>query len=228
MTSNAANIEAAKAAGIQVTDADVDAKINEEIDKSLKPQSGQTEAQFRRLIETQYGSVEKAKQDTLSKITPDQRDGIRDQLYVEKLQKQVEDANKVTEDDYKRSQTKLKLRQIVVRAPLPTDAKTPTDPKAGEAEALAKANKLVAQLRGAPTVANFAAIAKAQSDDPVSKAKGGEIGYKLPAELGPDVGEGARPKFRHHRRPDCRPKRRAEYLHGRGAHAEVARRLRQK
>ena len=190
LTSNAATIEAAKAAGIKITDADVDAKIDEEISKSLKPQPGQTEAQFRRLIETQYGSVEKAKQDTLDKITPEQRDGIRDGLYVEKLQKQVEDANKVSEDDYKRSQTKLKLRQIVVRPPLPkADAKTPTDPKAGEAEALAKANKLVAQLKTAPTAANFAAIAKAQSDDPTSKAKGGEIGYKLPAELGPDVGD---------------------------------------
>ena len=190
LTSNAANIEAAKAAGIAVTDADVDAKINEEVDKSLKPQQGQTEAQFRRLIETQYGSVEKAKEDTLSKITPDVRDNVRNGLYVEKLQKQVEDANKVSEDDYKRSQTKLKLRQIVVRPPLPAgDAKTPADPKAGEAAALAKANKLIAQLKTAPTVANFSAIARAQSDDPTSKAKGGEIGWKLPGELGPDVGD---------------------------------------
>ncbi len=190
LTSNAATIEAAKAAGIQVSDADVEAKINEELDKSLKPQPGQSEAQFRRLIETQYGSVEKAKADAISKITPDQREGIRDGLYVEKLQKQVGDANKVSEDDYKRSQTKLKLRQIVVRPPLPkADAKTPADPKVGEAAALARANKIVAQLKTAPTTANFAAIAKAQSDDPASKAKGGEIGWKLPADLGPDVGD---------------------------------------
>ncbi len=190
LTSNAATIEAAKAAGIAVTDADVDAKINEEIDKSLKPQQGQTEAQFRRAIETRFGSVEKARQETLDKITPDQRDGIRDGLYVEKLQKQVEDANKVSEDDYKRSQTKLKLRQIVVRPPLPKDdEKTPADPKAAEATALAKANKLVAQLKTEPTVANFTAIAKAQSDDATSKTKGGEIGWKLPGELGPDVGD---------------------------------------
>ena len=193
LTANAATIAAAQAAGINVTDADVDAKINEEIDKSFKPQPGQTEAQLRRVIETQYGSMEKAKADTISKITPEQRDGIRDQLYVERLQKQVEDANKVTEADYKLSQTKLKLRQIVVRPPLtnikentPTD---PPDPKVGEAAALAKANKLVAQLKATPTAANFAALAKAQSDDAVSKAKGGEIGWKLPAELGAEVGD---------------------------------------
>ena len=190
LTSNAATIEAAKAAGISVTDADVEAKIKEELDSGFKPQPGQSEAQFRRVIETQYGSVEKAKADALSKITSDQRQGIRDQLYVEKLQKQVEDANKVTEDDYKRSQTKLKLRQIVVRPPLPkADAKTPTNPKAGEQAARVKADKLVAQLKSAPTAANFAAIAKAQSDDPISKAKGGEIGWKLPAELGPEIGD---------------------------------------
>ena len=190
LTANAATIAAAKAAGIQVTDADVDAKINEELDKSFKPQPGQSEAQLRRLIEAQYGSMEKAKADTLAKITPDQRDGIRDQLYVDRLQKQVEDANKVTEDDYKRSQTKLNLRQIVVRPPLPKgDAKTPTDPKAAQGEAQAKADKIVAQLKATPTAANFAALAKAQSDDPASKAKGGAIGWKLPAELGPEVGD---------------------------------------
>ena len=188
LTANAATIEAAKAAGIQVTDADVDAKINEEIDKSLKPQQGQTEAQFRRVIETQYGSIQKAKQETLDKITPDQREGVREQLYIEKLQKQVEDKNKVTEDDYKRSQTKLKLRQIVVRPPLPKAGEQP-NPKSDEAIARAKADKLVAQLKAAPTAANFAAIAKAQSDDPISKAKGGEIGWKLPADLGTEIGD---------------------------------------
>ena len=190
LTANAATIEAAKAAGINVTDADVDAKINEEIAKSFKPQPGQTEAQMRRVIETQFGSMEKAKADTLAKITPEQRDGIRDQLYVERLQKQVEDKNKVTEADYKLSQTKLKLRQIVVRAPLPqADAKTPADPKIAEQEAGAKAAKIAAQLKATPTASNFTAIAKAQSDDPASKAKGGEIGWKLPAELGAEIGD---------------------------------------
>ena len=190
LTANAATIQAAKAAGINITDADVDAKINEEIAKSFQPQPGQSEAQLRRLIEAQYGSMEKAKTDTLAKITPEQREAIRDQLYVDKYQKQVEDANKVTEADYKRSQTKLKLRQIVVRPPLPkTDAKTPADPKAAQQAAQAKADKIAAQLKAAPTAANFAALAKAQSDDPASKAKGGEIGWKLPAELGADVGD---------------------------------------
>ena len=190
LTANAATIQAAKAAGINVTDADVDAKINEEIAKSFEPQPGQTQAQLRRLIEAQYGSVEKAKADTLSKITPDQRESIRDGLYLDKYQKQIEDANKVSEDDYKRSQTKLQLRQIVVRPPLPKgNAKTPTDPKAAEQEAQAKADKLMAQLKAAPTAANFAAIAKSQSDDPTSGAKGGELGWKLPAELGPEIGD---------------------------------------
>ena len=188
LTANAATIEAAKAAGITVTDADVEAKINEEVDKSLKPQEGQTPAQFRRLIETQSGSLENARQEMMDRITPDVRESVREQLYIEKLQKQVEDKNKVTEADYKRSQTKLKLRQIVVRAPLPVAGATP-NPKADEAAARAKADKLIAQLKAAPTAANFASIARAQSEDQVSKAKGGEIGWKLPAELGPEIGD---------------------------------------
>ena len=190
LTANAATILAAKAGGIQVSDADVDAKINEDIDKSLKPREGQTQAQFRRAIETEFGSVEKARADTLAKITPDVREAYRDQLYVDKLQKQVEDANKTTEAQYKQSQTKLKLRQIVVRPPLPKpDAKTPVDPKAAQQEAQAKADKIAAQLKAAPTLANFVGVAKAQSEDALSKAKGGAIGWKLPSDLGAEIGD---------------------------------------
>ena len=190
LTANAATIEAAKAAGISVTDADINAEIDKQIAKSLEPQPGQTQAQLRRIIETQYGSLEKAKQSILDKITPEQRAAIGDQLYVDKLQKQVEDANKTTEDDYKRSQTKLQLRQITVRPPLPTaNDKQPADPKTSEAAAKAKAEKLANQLKAQPTAENFAAIAKAQSDDPASKAKGGAIGWKLPSELGPEIGD---------------------------------------
>ena len=188
LTGNAANIEAAKAAGIQVSDADVDAKINELVGKEFEPQPGQSAAAQRRLIESKYGSLEQAKAELIAQIKPEQRDAVRDGLYVDKLQKQVEDANKVTEDDYKRSVTKLKLYQIVVRPPL--DPKNPkADPKIGEAAALAKANGIMAQLKANPTLANFQAVAKAQSEDAASKAKGGDIGTKLPAELGPDIGD---------------------------------------
>ena len=188
LTDNAATIEAAKKSGVEVSDADVDAKINQEIADSLKPQPGQTEAAFRRLIETKYGDMDKAKSTILAGITPSVRDGIRDSLYIEKLQKQAEAANKVTEDDLKRSLTKLNLYQIVVSPPLPKAGQMP-DAKAGEAAVRAKAEKLLAQLKANPTLANFQAIAKAQSDDPVSKVKGGSLGDKLPSQLSPEIGD---------------------------------------
>ena len=188
LTNQAAVIEAAKKSGVTVSDADVEAKINQEIGDILKPKPGQTEAAFRRQIESQYGSMDKAKADITSNITPEVRDGIRDGLYVEKLRKQVEAANRVTEDDYKRSVTKLKLYAIIVRPPLPKAGAQP-DAKASEAQARARAEKIVAQLKVNPTLANFQSVAKTQSDDPQSKAKGGELGLVLPSQLGGETGD---------------------------------------
>ncbi len=188
LTDNAAVIEAAKKSGVTVSDADVDAKINELINADLKPQPGQTEAAFRRLVEAKYGSIDKAKADVLAKITPDQRDGVRDSLYVEKLRKQVEAANKVSEDDLKRSLTKLDLYQIVVRPPLPKAGEKP-DAAASGAGARIKAEKILNQLKANPTLANFQTVAKTQSDDPATKAKGGALGQVLPSRLGPDIGD---------------------------------------
>ena len=188
LTDNAAVIEAAKKSGVEVTDADVEAKINELIAQDLKPQPGQTEAAFRRLIETRYGSMDKAKAEILGGITQEQRDGIRDSLYVEKLQKQVEAQNKVTEDDYKRSVTKLDLYQIAVQPPLPKAGAAP-DEKTSEAAARAEADKIAAQLKANPTLANFKTLAQKESDDPLTKPKGGALGFKLPAELGPEIGD---------------------------------------
>src|SRR5690606_21913752 len=46
-----------------------------------------------------------------------------------------------------------------------------------------KADKLVEQLKKTPTPQNFAAVAQKESADAASKAKGGDLGWKLPAEL---------------------------------------------
>lgn len=118
------------------------------------------------------------------------RDRVRDFLVYDKFQKQFEAQNKVSEDDYKRSVTKLKLWKIAVQPPLPkADAKTPPDPKAGEAAAKIKAEQIFNTLKANPTLANFQSVTKAQSDDPISKAKSGDIGWKLPSELGPEIGD---------------------------------------
>jgi tetratricopeptide (TPR) repeat protein len=120
------------------------------------------------------------------------RDAVSRQLMIDKLQQNFKDTNKVSEADYKKSVTKLNLRQIVIRpkAPAPTDK----DPKAGEksiAEARARADKIVAQLKpltGGALSAQFATIAGKQSDDAATKTKGGAVGFKTPAEMSVPTG----------------------------------------
>jgi hypothetical protein len=178
---NAALIEAARAAGLSVSDEEVDAEINKVIDEQIKQQKTQGEAAFRRAVEAQYGSVEKYREDMKNQLGSE-REGFRKDLLVQKLEKKIKDENKVTEDDYKKSQTKLKIRQIMLRPALaPANDKTLTEKNLANAKT--KAEKLVEQLKKTPTPQNFAALAKQNSDDLATKDKGGDLGWKLPAEL---------------------------------------------
>jgi hypothetical protein len=182
LTNTAANLEAAPKEGVTVSDEDVQKKVDEEIDKYLKPQPGVTEAAFRREVEQQFGSMDKAREDLKGKID---REAVRKQVTLDKLEKQIKDANKVTEDDYKRSVTKLKLWQIVIQPKLASfgskDYAQQTEKN--KADAKARATKIYEQLKAKSTLANFQAVAKKESDDTATKAKGGDFGWKLPSEL---------------------------------------------
>jgi hypothetical protein len=190
LTDNAATVIAAEAAGIKVTDADIDAKVAELVKDQMKPQQGQTEAGFRRLVETRYGSIDKYKEELVKGYD---REAISKFLLTEKLQKQIKDANKVTEEDYKRSVTKLKLWQIVIRPKFPApgvkDVKAETEKL--NAAAQTKATEVFTALKANPTLVNFKATAQKTSDDLSTKAKGGDFGWKSPSEIfyGPEMGE---------------------------------------
>ncbi len=193
LTDNASTVLAAQAAGITASDAEVDKEIDRQISDTMKPQPGQTEAAFRRLVEAQYGSLQGARDKIMEGVTPAAREEIRAKLLTDKLEKQIKDANKVTEDDYKRSVTKLKLWQIVVRPKFA--ALGVKDPKAeaekNNLEAERRVKTVFAGLKAAPTLANFQATAKKSSDDLATKAKGGDFGLKAPSEIyyGPEIGE---------------------------------------
>ena len=112
-------------------------------------------------------------------------DAVRDQVFLDKLEKKIKDDNKAGEAQYKRSQTKLNLRQIVIRPKLPApNAKDPkVEAEKNEAEAKTRAEKLATQLKANPTLQNFVQTAKTASDDIATKIKGGSIGWKLPVEM---------------------------------------------
>lgn len=187
--SQAAQFKAAQDAGITVSDAEIDAKIDKEISDQITQQQGPNPANFRREMEAK-GQTEQALRDEM-RLSFD-RDAVSRQLMIDKLQQGFKDANKVSEADYKKSVTRLNLRQIVIRpkAPAPTDK----DPKAGDksiAEARARADKIVAQLKplsAAALSARFAALASTQSDDAATKAKGGAVGFKILAEMSVPLG----------------------------------------
>ncbi|MBW3637967.1 MAG: peptidylprolyl isomerase, partial [Armatimonadetes bacterium] len=133
-----------------------------------------------------HGAWEKIK----SQVHSEAREQMRAILLVDKLENQVKAENKATEDDYKRSVTKLKLWQIVLRPQLAANSDKAATEK-NNLEAQTRATKLMAQLKANPTLANFKATAQKSSDDLATKAKGGDFGWKMPAEIyyTPEIGE---------------------------------------
>jgi hypothetical protein len=116
------------------------------------------------------------------------RNAVERQLLLTKFEQSVKDQNRVTEEDYKRSVSKMLLRQIVIRPKLPaaSEKNFQATQEKNVAAARQKIDALAAQLKRAQpkVVANvFTGIAKAQSDDAATKAKGGLVGWKLPTEL---------------------------------------------
>jgi len=182
LTDHAALLEDAKASGITASQAEIDKKIDEFIDEQIKAQKAGGEADFRRQVESKFGSMDDYRKQMRENIKPD---AVRDQVLLDKLEKKIKDDNKAGEAQYKRNQTKLNLRQIVIRPKLP--APTAKDPKAeaekNEAEAKTRAEKLATQLKANATLQNFVQTAKTASDDIATKIKGGQIGWKLPVEM---------------------------------------------
>lgn len=155
--SQQALIAAAKKAGITLSDAEVGQGVDEVWDKQLRSQITQTlglgaTATDREIDAALAKNNSGATVELLKKqyILPD---AVKIKLYSDKLTKQV--AEKLTLDTYK-------VRHILIK----WDGKTTT-----EAAAKAKAEKLLAEVKATPS--KFADIAKASSEDPGSKDKGG-------------------------------------------------------
>jgi tetratricopeptide (TPR) repeat protein len=194
LTNQAALVEAAQKANVQVSDAEISAEIDKQLRQEFKPKRGQTEAQFLRLVQSQLkvSSLEEAIAQQRDKLPPEAREQIRQKLLVDKLGQQTKDATVSTEDDYKRSVTKLDLYQILVRPELPKGNSKDFQGDVARMSSLArdKAVKLLAGLKANPTLANFKAVALKESGDLQTKSKGGSLGLKLPSQLpNPELGE---------------------------------------
>lgn len=182
LTDNRAQVQAALDRGLTASDAEIDAKIESLIDDQLKSSPG---VDTRRQIEAQYGSMEKFKEEARKGFS---REGVGRVIETDKLEKAIKAGSKVTEDDYKRSVTKLKLRVIKISpAPLPATGKpsgTPEEQQAKAADLAAqKAKALASALQRTPGLAAFIQAVQKNSEDQESKKKGGDLGWKMPSEL---------------------------------------------
>jgi hypothetical protein len=91
-------------------------------------------------------------------------------------------------EDHKNEYLKVRARHILIRmtgAPVPVK---PGQKDLSEADALAKANEVLAKIRGG---ADFAAVAKEESDDTGSGANGGELGMFGHGQMVPTFEEAA-------------------------------------
>lgn len=104
----------------------------------------------------------------------DLRKAVEESLMAEKLQEKLAQRLQVTDEEVARAYEQVKLRQILIRPQQATEA--------GRKAAESRARQLVQRLRNG---ADFAELARQESDDEATRAQGGELGF---------VGHGALPE----------------------------------
>jgi len=162
---------------LRVTRADINKRIDELVQLQLVSarQQYERDKDFRDFVRRQYGSFDALASD-LRRQLGRQRSAFEQDLLMEKLQRSIEQEVKVTEKDLLDTYTKFRLRHIFVGFDrfLPK-GKQPTDQERAEAKrkALERAKELRERiLKGE----DFAKLAENESDDPVTKRKGGDLG----------------------------------------------------
>jgi tetratricopeptide (TPR) repeat protein len=162
---------------LRVTRADINKRIDELVQLQLvsAKQQYERDKDFRDFVRRQYGSFDALASD-LRRQLGRQRSAFEQDLLMEKLQRSIEQEVKVTEKDLLDTYTKFRLRHIFVSTDrfLPK-GKQPTDQERVEAKrkALERAKELRERvIKGE----DFAKLAEKESDDPVTKRKGGDLG----------------------------------------------------
>ena len=162
---------------LRVTRADINKRIDELVQLQLvsAKQQYERDKDFRDFVRRQYGSFDALASD-LRRQLGRQRSAFEQDLLMEKLQRSIEQEVKVTEKDLLDTYTKFRLRHIFVSTDrfLPK-GKQPTDQERVEAKrkALERAKELRERvIKGE----DFAKLAERESDDPVTKRKGGDLG----------------------------------------------------
>ncbi len=163
--------------GIRVTRADINKRVDEILQIQLVSarQQYERDKEFRDFVRKQYGSLE-AMANELRRQVRQQVGNLEQEILMEKLRQSVMQEVNVTEKELQDNYTQFRLRHIFVSADrfLPKD-KSPTDQdrRRAKEKALQRAKELRERiLKGE----DFAKLASKESDDPVTKNKGGDLG----------------------------------------------------
>lgn len=178
-----AAVMAAKKAGVQVTDADINAKRNE-IWKQARTSVVQTLGLKEDATDSQINEAMAKMQPGLNiesfKMNRMPADAIRQQMYQEGLTAALKKQIDVPEEEVKRSYSEIQVRHILIKSGaggLP------------EAAAKDKADRIVKEVLANP--AKMAEIAKKESQDPGSKDKGGFYDWAPASQYVAEFSKGA-------------------------------------
>jgi peptidyl-prolyl cis-trans isomerase D len=134
----------------------------DDLRKTINPSDSDVQAFFTKNAARYATAVPEQRKITYFAFTPDQMPGGAPQVSQQEIQQYF----KAHASEYQLPE-QARARHILIKVARDADAKT-------DAAAKAKAEGLVKQIQGG---ANFADLAKKNSDDPGSKDKGGELGF---------------------------------------------------
>jgi parvulin-like peptidyl-prolyl isomerase len=167
--------QATKREHIKVTSADIRKKIDDEVEQTLNTRYSDKRA-LKRHLKKENLTLDEFKAQLRRDLSQD-TDRIRQQVAEDKLKETVEQRVTLSDDELKDSYTEVKASHILIK---PDEEVAKAKPAAGQprpdGDALAKqkAEALLAQVKQG---ADFAKLARENSQDPGSAAKGGDLGY---------------------------------------------------
>jgi peptidyl-prolyl cis-trans isomerase D len=144
---------------------------SDDVKKTINPSDGDLEAFFRKNGARYATAVAEQRKISYFTFSPDQASGSVPQPSKQEIQQYFA----AHQSEYT-IQEQARSRHILIKVAPGADAKT-------DAAAKAKAEGLLKQIQGG---ANFAELAKANSDDPGSKDKGGELGFAKKGAMVPE------------------------------------------
>jgi foldase protein PrsA len=170
--------QATKREKIKVSSADIRKKVDEEVEQTLNTRFPEKRA-LKRYLKKQNQTLEEYKAQLQHDIGQD-KERIEQQIAQDKLKEIVEQRVTLTDDELKDSYTEVKASHILIKPEeeaakvKPAAGQTPSQQPDGDALAKQKADALLAEARKG---ADFAKLAKANSQDPGSGPKGGDLGW---------------------------------------------------